>query len=65
MAYFRKVKDTVVPKGYMSRLKSITVRIFISNCTGRILVTDILLQGGSAATGWVPHPSEIRYSLDG
>jgi hypothetical protein len=49
----------------MSRLKSITVRIFISNCTGRILVTDILLQGGSAATGWVPHPSEIRYSLDG
>ena len=29
MAYFRKVKDTVAPKGYMSRLKSITVRIFI------------------------------------
>ncbi len=65
MAYFRKVKDTVAPKGYMSRLKSITVRIFISDCTGQIFVTDILLQGGSLATGWVPHPSEIRFTLDG
>lgn len=65
MAYFRKVKDSIVPKGYMSRLKSVTVRIFISDCTGQIFVTDILLQGGSLATGWVPHPSEIHFTLDG
>jgi hypothetical protein len=49
----------------MSKLKSVTVRIFISDCTGQIFVTDILLQGGSLATGWVPHPSEIRFTLDG
>jgi hypothetical protein len=36
MAYFRKVKDSIAPKGYMSRLKSVTVRIFISDCTGQI-----------------------------
>ncbi len=65
MAYFRKVKDSIAPKGYMSRLKSVTVRIFISDCTGQIFVTDILLQGGYLATGWVPHPSEIRFTLDG
>ena len=65
MAYFRKVKDSIAPKGYMSRLKSVTVRIFISDCTGQIFVTDILLQGGSLVTCWVPHPSEIRFTLDG
>ena len=53
MAYFRKAKDTIQPKGYRSKLKSITVRVFISDCTGKILVTDLLLQGGSVATGWV------------
>ena len=36
----------------------------ISDCAGQIFVTDILLQGGSLATGWVPHPSEIRFTLD-
>lgn len=65
MAYFRTAKDTIQPKGCWSKLKSITVRVFISDCTGKILVTDLLLQGGSVATGWVGHPSEIRFSLDG
>ncbi|MDD3539895.1 MAG: hypothetical protein PHG57_01335 [Eubacteriales bacterium] len=65
MAYFRTAKDTIQPKVYRSKLKSITVRVFISDCTGKILVTNLLLQGGSVATGWVGHPSEIRFSLDG
>lgn len=47
------------------RVKAITVRLCISDCSGRIWFTDVLLQDGSIATGWVGNPSEIRWTLDG
>lgn len=28
-------------------------------------ITDILLQAGSVATGWVGHPCEMKWTLDG
>lgn len=65
MAHFRKAKDTISPGHVGSKLKAITVRLFVHDCTGAIIATDLLLQGGSVATGWVGHPSEIRFSLDG
>ena len=45
-------------------IESITVELVITNCFGDIYVTDIMLQGGSVATTWVGHPSEIRWSFD-
>jgi len=30
-----------------------------------VYFTDLLLQGGSVATGWVGHVSEIQWTLDG
>lgn len=30
-----------------------------------IYVTDLLLQPGSVATGWVGHPCEMKWVLDG
>ena len=65
MVYFRTVKDTIQPKGYRSKLKSITVRVIIADSTGKILETNLLLEGDSVATGWVGNPSEIRVSLMG
>ncbi len=66
MASFNRVALKLGPEeSTFGKLKSITVRVFIHNCTGTLYVTDIFLQGGSVATGWVGHPSEIRWTLDG
>lgn len=65
MTAFTKKGQKIGPESTFGKLKSITVRIFINNCTGSLYVTDIFLQGGSVATGWVGHPCEIRWSLDG
>lgn len=32
---------------------------------GGFYITDLLLQGGPVAMGWVGHPSELRWTLDG
>lgn len=50
-AQWDKAAD-VSPKGY-ERLRFITVRLCVTDCTGQVYFTDMLLQGGSIATGWV------------
>ena len=64
MAFFTQAAQDVSPKGY-ERLKSITVRVCVTDCTGEFYITDMLLQGGAIATGWVSHVSEIQWTLDG
>lgn len=64
MAGFTQAAQDVSPKGY-GRLKSITIRVCVTDCTGEVYITDMLLQGGSIATGWVGHVSEIQWTLDG
>ena len=64
MAFFTQVAADVSPKGY-ERLRSITVRLCVTDCTGQVDFTDMLLQGGSIATGWVGHVSEIQWTQDG
>ena len=65
MAYFSKTTEKITPENYFSKVKSITVRICITNCSGTIYVTDLLFQPGSVATGWVGHPCEMKWVLDG
>lgn len=66
MVYFSRTSAKITPENACSsRLKSITVRVCVTNCTGDFYITDLLLQGGSVAIGWVGHPSEIRWTLDG
>lgn len=64
MAYFQQVARDASPKGY-GRLRSITIRLVIQNCTGEVFFTDLMLQAGIVATGWVGHVCEIRWTLDG
>ena len=45
MAFFSQVAADVSPKGY-ERLRSITVRLCVTDCTGQVYFTDMLLQGG-------------------
>jgi hypothetical protein len=63
MASFQQVARDASPKGY-GKLRSITVRLVISNCTGEVYFTDLMLQAGSIATGWVGHVCEIKWTLD-
>jgi hypothetical protein len=37
----------------------------LQNCTGEVWFTDIMLQPGSIATGWVGHVCEIKWTMDG
>lgn len=64
MAYFSQIAADASPKGY-GRLRSITIRLCVTDCTGTVYFTDMLLQGGSIATGWVGHVSEIQWTQDG
>ena len=52
MASFSQTATDLSPKGY-GRLRSITIRLCITDCTGKVYFTDIMVQGGSIATGWV------------
>jgi len=64
MAYFQHIARDASPKGY-GKLRSITVRLVIQNCMGFVYFTDLMLQAGSIATGWVGHVCEIKWTLDG
>lgn len=64
MASFQQVARDASHKGY-GRLRSITIRLVIQNCTGEVFFTDLMLQAGIVATGWVSHVCEIQWTLDG
>jgi hypothetical protein len=63
MASFSHVAQAVSPQnGHVSKIR---VRVCVTDCTGTIHITDMLLQGGSIATGWIGHVSEIQWTEDG
>ena len=64
MASFTHVQGTVNPQ--YGRVAKITVRVYVSDCTGTVYVTDMLLQDGSLSSGWIGHHvSEIQWTQDG
>ena len=64
MAYFQHIARDASPKGF-GKLRSITVRLVIRDCNGSVWITDLMLQAGSVATGWVGHVCEIKWTFDG
>ena len=64
MAYLSSTSARIAPENYSSRVKSITVRVCITNCTGTLFITHIRLQAGSVATGWLSHPCARQGPLD-
>ena len=64
MAYFNQIAHSIFPKS-ISRVKSITIRLCVTDCIGTVYFTDLLLQGGSVSTGWIGHVCEIQWTLDG
>lgn len=46
------------------RVDHIDVILTVKNVTGTIYFTDIMLQGGTLATLWYGHPSEVEWSFN-
>ena len=64
MVFFQQIARDASPKGY-ERIRSITVRLCVTDCTGEVFFTDLMLQAGAFATGWVGHSCELKWVLDG
>jgi hypothetical protein len=64
MVFFQQIARDASPKE-PGRVQSITIRLCVSDCTGSVFFTDLMLQAGAFATGWVGHSSEIRWVLEG
>ena len=64
--YFTRSAGAVSVTGIekVKKVKKLTVRVVVQDCTGTARFTDIMLQGGSVATAWVSHVSEQRYTFD-
>ena len=63
----QKIVPTIQASGSDTsrRVKSIRVRVTVTNATGELYLTDLMLQSGSIATGWTGHVSEIPFVQDG
>lgn len=66
MAEFVRLAEVVNKKKDM-RIVSITVAPTITDCSGRLWITDLQLQEGTALTGYAPHPETAlrRFREDG
>jgi hypothetical protein len=64
MAVFQIQARDATPKGY-GKVEAITVRLVVQDCTGTLNFTDLQLQAGSVATGWVGNAAEIKWTEQG
>ena len=58
MAEFTRFSETILTK-QDQRVVSITVKPMISDCTGRIYFTDLMVQEGDRLTGYVIHTETL------
>ena len=63
MAYFTQTAHDLSPKG-SKRVKSITVRVCVTDCTGTVFITDMFRRAAPSPPA-VGHVSEIQWTLDG
>ena len=64
MVMYQQIARDASPKE-PGRVRSITIRLCVTDCDGSVFFTDLMLQAGAFATGWVGHVSEIRWTMDG
>lgn len=55
-------RQVFTPQG---KVKKIDVKFIVEDAEVIIYLTDVMLQGGTVATMWTGHPSEIKWSFDG
>lgn len=64
MVIFQPFQKTITVD-HSRTVQKIALRLIVSDVTGTIHVTDLMFQGGSIATVWTGHASEIQWSFDG
>jgi len=64
MAVFQIQARDASPKTY-GKVEAVTVRLVVQDCTGSVYFTDLQLQAGSVATGWVGNVAEIKWTEAG
>ena len=64
MSVFQIQARDASPKSY-GEVEAITVRLVVQDCTGQVFFTDLQLQAGSVATGWVGNVAEIKWTEQG
>ena len=64
MAEFTRFSETILTK-QDQRVVSITVKPMISDCTGRIYFTDLMVQEGDRLTGYWANEAAYRWGLRG
>lgn len=64
MALFQTFQKNFSPDRSRS-VKKMVLQVVVSDLNGMVYVTDLMLQGGSIATVWTGHASEIQWSFDG
>jgi len=63
--YLRYARSAMAMSG--GKVKKITVKLKIKDCTGILKVTDLMLQAGKVLTGWTCNTQEmlLRHRIDG
>lgn len=64
MAFFQQIARDASPKA-LGRVRAIAIRLYVTDCEGSVFFTDLMLQPGAFATGWVGSVDEIQWTLDG
>jgi hypothetical protein len=64
MVFFQPFQKTIEVDNSRT-VQKIAIRFVVSDVSGTIYVTDVMFQGGSIATMWTGHASEIQWSFDG
>lgn len=59
-----KVFQLQIDTDMSKRVDYLDVSIEMNDSKGTAYFTDLMFQGGSVATSWVGHVSEIRWSFD-
>lgn len=58
--YFTRSAGAVSVTG-IEKVKKLTVRVVVQDCTGTVRFTDVMLQGGSVATAWVAFYCRVNH----
>ncbi|SFS75964.1 hypothetical protein [Marininema halotolerans] len=64
MTFFQTVQKSVAPDRSRD-VQKIVLKVIASDVIGSVHMTDLMFQGGSIATVWTGHASEIQWSFDG
>lgn len=62
--FFQRITKDISPSP-SKKVESITMRIVVADCKGKVNITDMMLQSGNMAVGWVGNISEVLFVTEG